>query len=92
MAALVAEDLDEEVGAAVDDLGLVGEAGRRVDEAGELDDADEPVEVAVAGGPDLGDEVQAAGPGRRGAGVNVDAVAEAAEDQPVASRLIWPET
>ena len=46
MAASVAEDFDEEVGAAVDDFGLVAEVGGAVDHAKDLHDADDAVEVA----------------------------------------------
>ena len=36
MAALIAERFDKEIGGAVDDLGLIGEVGCRIDEAGQL--------------------------------------------------------
>ena len=46
MAAGVAEDLDEEVGGAVDDGRLLLEVGLAVDEAVDLDDALDAVEAA----------------------------------------------
>lgn len=57
MLAAVAEDVDDQVAGAVDDLGLVGEVRRRVDEAAELDAARHPVEVAAAGRLELGQDV-----------------------------------
>src|SRR5215475_12174856 len=47
--ALLAEDLDHEIGEAVDDLGLLAEALGRVDHAQHLDDALDLVEAAQHG-------------------------------------------
>ena len=44
--ALVAEDLDHQVRRAVEHLGMVGKAGRRIDEAVEAQQLDDAVEVA----------------------------------------------
>ena len=59
-------------------LRLVGEIGRRVDEAGQLDDLAEPVEIAATGGAHLGDEGERAGPGGFAAAGDVDVPAELA--------------
>ena len=59
----IAEHLDHQVGGAVDHLGLVGEVGRRGDEAAEPDDARHPIEVAERG-LGLGDDVDGAKPCR----------------------------
>ncbi len=64
MATGLAEDADEQIGAAVDDLRLVGEAADRIDEAAELDDAGDPVEITAGRGPDPGEQIQAAEPRR----------------------------
>jgi hypothetical protein len=47
--AAIAEHLDEQVGAAVDHLGLVAELGHGVDHAQHLDDALDAIEVAQLG-------------------------------------------
>src|SRR5262245_55985459 len=49
VATLLAEDLDHEIGEAVDDLGLLAEALSRVDHAEHLDDALDLVETAQHG-------------------------------------------
>src|SRR5918994_6515308 len=48
---------DDQIGRAVDDLRMLGELRRAADEAAELEAAAEPVEIAVAGGIGLGEEV-----------------------------------
>src|SRR6185312_3225274 len=58
--ALVAERLHHQVGGAVHDLGPVGKAGRRIDEAAETDHANDLVEVAKRG-LDLRQQVDGAG-------------------------------
>lgn len=55
--AAVAEDGDDQVAGAVDDLGLVGEVRHRVDETAELDAARHTVEVAAARRLELGQDV-----------------------------------
>ena len=76
MAALVAEDLDHQVGAAVDDGRDGLEVTGGLDEAAQFDDADDALEVAVAGGRHLGQQVDAAHAGtvlglfRRNVGAN----------------------
>ncbi len=79
MLALVAEDLADQVGDAVDDLGLLGEVRRRVDEAAELDHPGHPVEVAAEGLLDLGDDVDAAEPGRGLAVLDAEVAADLAD-------------
>src|SRR5262245_31740450 len=49
MLALVTEDLDHQVGGAVDDLRMFGKFGHAIDEADQLHDALHPVEIAAAG-------------------------------------------
>src|SRR6185295_10637552 len=60
--ALVAEHLDHDVRGAVHDLGVVGELGDAIDEADELYDALDTVEIAAAGILELGDDVECADP------------------------------
>src|SRR5690606_29135544 len=60
VAALVAEHLDHQVRAAVDDGGDGLEVAGGLDEAAQLDDADDALEVAVEGGRHLGEQVDAA--------------------------------
>ena len=64
-------------------LGLVGEVRVGVDESSQLDDLDQPVEVAAAGHLQVRDQVQRAGTGGGGARFGVEVVAELAEDEPV---------
>src|SRR5690606_6950428 len=68
VAALVAEDLDHQVRAAVDDGGDGLEVAGGLDEAAQLDHADDALEVAVEGGRHLGQQVDAAH-ARRGLGL-----------------------
>jgi len=63
MAAGVAQGLDEEIRGAVDHPGLVGEIGRRVHEAGELDHAPQLTQIAAAGRLGLGKQADGAGLG-----------------------------
>ena len=51
---------DEQVGGAVDDLGLLAEAGLAIDEAADLDAAADAVEIAAEGELELGDDVESA--------------------------------
>ena len=64
MPALVAEDLDQQVGGAIDHLGMVGEVGHAIDEADKLDDALELVEIAAAGILELRHDIDGAQPRR----------------------------
>ncbi len=77
VAAFVAEHFDHQIGGAVHDLGPVGEAGRRIDEAAEPHHADHFVEVADLG-LDLGQQVDRAGARRLLAVLERDAGAELA--------------
>src|SRR5437868_3041840 len=56
MPAAIAEDLYQQVRGAVDDLVRLAEIGCRIDEAGELDDPRQAIEIADRGLQD-GDEV-----------------------------------
>src|SRR5699024_3156114 len=67
----IAEDLPVEFGDAVDDGGLLGEVVGGVDEAGDLDDADDPVEVPDDS-RDRGQGVEAGGASQLVAGVDID--------------------
>src|SRR5690606_26062088 len=62
--AALAQHLDHQVRTAVYHLGMIGEVGRRVDVAAELYAAADPLEVSAEGGPELGEDVDAAQPGR----------------------------
>src|SRR6266545_1560028 len=76
VAAGLAEHLAEQLAGAVDHLGVVGEAGLGGDEAGDLDHAADPAEVAQLG-LERGQHVDGAHPG--GGGALVDAQAVGAE-------------
>ena len=71
MLSAIAEDLPVEFGDAVDDGGLLGEVVGGVDEAGDLDDADDPVEVADDS-RDGGQSVESGGASQLVAGVDID--------------------
>lgn len=71
MLSAIAEDLPVEFGDAVDDGGLLGEVVGGVDEAGDLDDADDPVEVPDDS-RDRGQGVEAGGASQLVAGVDID--------------------
>ena len=64
MAAGIAEDLDHEIRGSVDDLGMLAEIRHRVDVTADLEATHHAIEIAVAGRFDLGDDVEAAYPGR----------------------------
>ena len=53
MHAALAEDLEEQVGAAIDHEGVAREAGDRVDHSQHLHDPDDPIEAVEAGFGDL---------------------------------------
>ena len=72
MATRVPEGQDHQVGSAVHDLGDVEEVRSSLDEAPQLDHPDHPVEVAVAGGLHLGEQVDPAEPGSTLRGLQVD--------------------
>ena len=61
--AVVAENFDDDIAGAVDDLGLVGEFRRAIDEAAEFDETDNPVEIAFQRRARLGDDVERHNPG-----------------------------
>src|SRR6185312_15288442 len=87
MAPGIAEHLDHQVGGAVDDLRLLGEARHGVDEAAEPDDTQDAVEIAVERASRLGEEVQAAEPRRRLAVLEAHLGAELADIAPLAVPL-----
>src|SRR5262249_44172139 len=58
MPAALAEDVDEEVGSAVDHLRMIGEGGQRVDIAGQAQAAANPVEIAVQRHAQMGDQIE----------------------------------
>ena len=60
VAALVAEDLDHEVGTAIDDFRNIEKARRRGDKSTQLHHALQAIQVAVTGGAELGDKVDGA--------------------------------
>ena len=71
MATGIAKHLDHQVRAAVDDGGNGGEAGTRLDEAAQFDDANDPVQVAIQRRIQLGQQVDAAQTGT-GIGLAMD--------------------
>jgi hypothetical protein len=91
MASGVAQHLDHQVRAAVDDLGDVDEVGTGLDEAAQLDHPHHAVEIAVAGGLHLGQQVD---PHRRAAFWAVSRSTSTPTVPlmpPEASSEIWPE-
>ena len=78
MLAGLAENFGHQVGRAVDDLRMIGEIGRRADEAAQFHHPLDFVQIAVRGGLGLGDQVEAAQPGRLVAFVDVHVFAESA--------------
>ena len=74
VAALVAENIDHQFRCGVDDHGLAGEIGRRIDKAAEADDPADPVQITARRFPDLGQEAQR-GPGHDGVGPENSTVA-----------------
>ena len=72
----IAEDLDQKVGGAVDDLRRVLEIGRTGDKAEKLDGAHDTVQVAVTGIAQLGNQIKPAKAGCLIAFFNAEGVAE----------------
>src|SRR5690606_39157481 len=63
MAAFLGEYLDHQIRGAVDHLRLLAKAVRAVDEAAQLDTAHDAVEIALAGGLEMREDIEAADAG-----------------------------
>jgi hypothetical protein len=75
----IAQHLDHQIRAAIDDACLLGEVRQRVDEAAELDAAQDAVEVAIERRLRLRQDVEAAEPRRRDPVLDADGAAELAD-------------
>ena len=83
MTARIAQRLDHEIGGAVDHLGLVGEIGGGVHEAGQFHHTLEPVQIAITGGADLRQKAQRTAARGGGTGVDIHISAQTPGDQPI---------
>ena len=90
MPAGVAKDLDEQIGGAVHNLGLVGEVERGVDEAGQLHHPLELRQVTATGRFRLREKTQRTGLRGLGPCGDIHVRAELAEDEPVGALADLP--
>src|SRR4051794_22080379 len=81
------EDLHEEIGGAVDHLGLRHEIGNGIDVSGDAHTADHAVEIPVQRGPEMRHQAQGAQPGRLPPLLDAEFPSELADETPLAVPL-----